>query len=57
MQRDFYGRIVKYRANVAPDPTKINFSFDYYGEKIASVADYRAWLRRQRQMRLDRTFH
>ena len=55
-QKDFYERIVKHRANVAPDPTKVNFSFDYYGEKINSVADYRQWLRKQRQLLRDRTF-
>lgn len=55
-QKDFYARIVRHRANVAPDPTKVNFSFDYYGERINSVADYRQWLRRQRQLLRDRAF-
>ena len=55
-QKDFYERIVKHRVNVAPDPTKVNFAFDYYGEKINSVADYRQWLRKQRQLLRDRTF-
>lgn len=55
-QRDFYARITKYRANVPPNPTQMNFSFDFYGEKIASVKDYRIWLRRQREMINERKF-
>ena len=55
-QRDFYARITKYRANVPPNPTQMNFSFDFYGEKIASVKDYRHWLRRQREMLNERKF-
>lgn len=56
-QRDFYHRITQFRANVPPNPTQMNFSFDYYGEKIVSVADYRTWLRRQRQMLKERRFN
>lgn len=56
-QRDFYNRITKYRANVPPNPTQLNFSFDYYGEKIGSVRDYRHWLRRQREMIKERKFN
>lgn len=55
-QKDFYSRITKYRANVPPNPTQMNFSFDYYGEKVRSVEDYRKWLRRQNKMKLGRTF-
>lgn len=50
-QHDFYSRITKYRMNIPPDPTKMDFKFDYYGEKIHSVADYRDWYRRQQQIR------
>lgn len=56
MQRDFYHRITQHRANVPPNPTQLNFSFDYYGEKIGSVREYRQWLRRQRQMIQERQF-
>lgn len=55
-QKDFYSRISKHRANVPPNPTQMNFSFDYYGEKVRSVQDYRTWLRRQYKMKADRTF-
>ena len=55
-QKSFYTRITKYRANVPPNPTKMNFSFDFYGEKIASVKDYRHWLRRQKEMIKERRF-
>lgn len=53
-QADFYQRVVRYRANVPPNPTKINFAFDYYGEKVHSIPDYRNWLRRQYQLKRDR---
>lgn len=56
-QRNFYTRITKYRANVPPNPTQMNFNFDFYGEKIASVKDYRHWLRRQREMLKERKFN
>lgn len=56
-QKSFYARITKYRANVPPNPTQMNFSFDFYGEKIASVKDYRHWLRRQREMLKERKFN
>lgn len=56
-QRDFYARISKYRANVPPNPTQMNFSFDFYGEKISSVKDYRHWLRRQKEMIKERKFN
>jgi len=56
MQSSFYHRVTKYRANVPPNPTQMNFAFDFYGEKIKSVADYRAWLHRQRQMINERKF-
>lgn len=55
-QKDFYNRVSKYRANVPPNPTQMNFSFDYYGEKVHSVADYRTWLRRQYKMKAERHF-
>ena len=55
-QRNFYARITRFRANVPPNPTQMNFNFDFYGEKISSVKDYRHWLRRQRQMINERKF-
>jgi import inner membrane translocase subunit TIM23 len=55
-QKDFYARVSKYRANVPPNPTQMNFNFDFYGEKVRSVSDYRSWLRRQRQLVADRRF-
>ena len=55
-QRNFYSRITKYRANVPPNPTQMNFNFDFYGEKIGSVKDYRNWLKRQREMIKERQF-
>lgn len=55
-QRDFYARVSKHRANVPPNPTQMNFSFDYYGEKVHSMSDYKAWLRRQRTMLKSRIF-
>ena len=55
-QRDFYARVQAFRANVPPNPTQMNFSFDFYGEKVASVADYRKWLKRQKQMIAERQF-
>ena len=56
-QKRFYAKISKYRANVPPNPTQMNFSFDFYGEKIASVKDYRHWLRRQKEMIRERKFN
>lgn len=55
-QKDFYRRISKYRANVPPNPTQMNFNFDFYGEKIRSISDYRNWLRRQRKLITERQF-
>ena len=55
-QRDFYARVTAHRANVAPNPTQLNFSFDFYGEKVASVGDWRRWLKRQREMIKERQF-
>lgn len=55
-QKDFYARITRYRANVPPNPTQMNFSFDFYGEKVRSVHDYRSWLRRQHRLAAERTF-
>lgn len=46
-QRDFYGRISKYRANAPPIPTQPTQNLDFHGEKIRSVSDYRTWLRKQ----------
>lgn len=55
-QRSFYHRVSAFRANVPPNPTQMNFSFDFYGEKVASVQDYRRWLRRQKQLVSERQF-
>lgn len=55
-QRQFYARITAHRANVPPNPTQLNFSFDFYGEKVASVQDYRRWLKRQKEMISERQF-
>ena len=53
---DFCKRISKYRANVPPSPTELNFSLDFYGEKIKSIEDYRTWLRRQNHLKSSRLF-
>lgn len=45
-QTDFYHRILKFRANVPPDPNRPR-GFDFYGEKIMSISEYRKWLRLQ----------
>lgn len=53
---DFCRRITKYRANVPPSPTELNFSLDFYGEKVKSIGDYKTWLRRQNYLRNSRIF-
>ncbi|KAI9193622.1 mitochondrial import protein Pam17-domain-containing protein [Polychytrium aggregatum] len=50
-EREFFDRIAKHR------PTTQNTSLqnpmpDFYGENVKSVADYRAWLRKQRAYKL-----
>jgi mitochondrial import inner membrane translocase subunit TIM23 len=53
---DFYKRVSKYRANVPPSPTELNFTLDFYGEKIRSIEDYKTWLRRQNHLKKSRLF-
>lgn len=50
-EKSFFARIKRYRA----DPSSSSLSNpipDYYGEKIASVKDYRRWLKDQRAFNL-----
>ncbi len=50
-QRDYYARVVRWRANVAPSAARIlRRGTDFYGERVSSVADYRTWLRLQRRV-------
>lgn len=55
--RKFYHKIVKYRANVPTDPSKLTQNIDFYGEKIGSISDYRKWLRRHHEIRRSCTFN
>ncbi|KAF9147390.1 TIM23 complex component [Linnemannia schmuckeri] len=50
MDREFFKRIVLNRANPTGNPLAHPIP-DFYGEKIKSVHDYRAWLRKQREYR------
>lgn len=53
----FYNKIVKHRANVPTDPSKlVQSTVDFYGEKITTLSDYRKWLRTHRQIALARKF-
>jgi import inner membrane translocase subunit TIM23 len=56
MRADFCRRIAHHRANVPPSPTDLNFSLDFYGERIRTIRDYRHWLRKQNQLRNNRIF-
>lgn len=56
-QGDFYRRIVKHRANVPADPSRITSSIDLYGEKIHSVTDYKRWLRMHHAIKRNRVFN
>ncbi|TAQ87297.1 hypothetical protein B7494_g4394 [Chlorociboria aeruginascens] len=46
-EKEFYGRVKKYRVDPSAS-SMANPVPDYYGEKIASVAGYRSWLKDQR---------
>jgi hypothetical protein len=46
-EKSFYARIKRYRADPSSSSPQ-NPIPDYYGEKIASVKDYRRWLKDQR---------
>jgi len=46
-EKEFYQRIKKYRVDPSAS-SMANPVPDYYGEKIASVAGYRQWLKDQR---------
>ena len=50
----FYARIKQYRADPASSSPQ-NPLPDYYGEKIASVKDYRRWLKDQRAFNLKKS--
>ncbi|KAF8981276.1 TIM23 complex component [Entomortierella lignicola] len=50
MDKEFYKHIVKNRANPTANSVR-NPVPDFYGEKIKSVKEYRAWLRKQREYR------
>ena len=50
-EKSFYDRIKRYRADPAASSPQ-NPIPDYYGEKIASVKDYRRWLKDQRAFNL-----
>ncbi|KAF0421506.1 mitochondrial import protein Pam17 [Gigaspora margarita] len=54
--REFYEHIRKNRADPSLHTLR-NPAPDYYGEKIKSVADYRKWLRKQREIVKKGTFH
>ncbi|KAL1917808.1 uncharacterized protein VTP21DRAFT_3642 [Calcarisporiella thermophila] len=51
----FYERIVRNRADASLNSFR-NPVPDYYGEKIKSVAEYRTWLRKQREHQRKGTF-
>ena len=46
-EKSFYARIKRYRADPSSSSPQ-NPIPDYYGEKVASVKDYRRWLKDQR---------
>lgn len=50
-EKSFYARIKKYRADPSSSSPQ-NPIPDYYGEKVASVKDYRRWLKDQRAFNL-----
>ncbi|KAK4890011.1 TIM23 complex component [Elasticomyces elasticus] len=50
-EKSFYRRIQKYRADPSSSSPQ-NPIPDYYGEKVASVKDYRRWLKDQRAFKL-----
>ncbi|KAK4500092.1 hypothetical protein PRZ48_008278 [Zasmidium cellare] len=50
-EKSFYARIKRYRADASASSPQ-NPIPDYYGEKIASVKDYRRWLKDQKAFNL-----
>jgi import inner membrane translocase subunit TIM23 len=50
-EKSFYARIKKYRADASSSSPQ-NPIPDYYGEKVASVKDYRRWLKDQKAFNL-----
>ncbi|KAF9113747.1 TIM23 complex component [Mortierella sp. AM989] len=50
MDKEFFKHIVKNRADPSTNSVR-NQIPDYYGEKVKSVSEYRAWLRKQREHR------
>lgn len=53
-EKSFYARIKRYRGDPAHSSPQSPVP-DYYGEKIASVKDYRRWLKDQRAFNLKRS--
>ncbi|KAG0208712.1 TIM23 complex component [Mortierella sp. GBA30] len=56
MDKEFFKHIVKNRADPTANSVR-NPIPDYYGEKIKSVSEYRAWLRKQREYRRKAQFY
>ncbi|KAF9364806.1 TIM23 complex component [Mortierella sp. NVP85] len=56
MDKEFFKHIVKNRADPSSNSVR-NPIPDYYGEKIKSVSEYRAWLRKQREYRRKSQFY
>ncbi|KAG0246387.1 mitochondrial import protein Pam17-domain-containing protein [Mortierella sp. GBAus27b] len=56
MDKEFFKHIVKNRADPSANSVR-NPIPDYYGEKIKSVSEYRAWLRKQREYRRKSQFY
>ncbi|KAF9295497.1 mitochondrial import protein Pam17-domain-containing protein [Linnemannia elongata] len=56
MDTEFLKHIARNRADPAANSIS-NPIPDYYGEKIKSVSEYRAWLRKQREFRRKSTFY
>ncbi|KAG0328649.1 TIM23 complex component [Dissophora globulifera] len=56
MDNEFFKHIVKNRADPSANSVR-NPIPDFYGEKIKSVSEYRAWLRKQREYRRKSQFY
>ncbi|KAF9164652.1 TIM23 complex component [Actinomortierella ambigua] len=56
MDKEFFKHIVKNRADPSSNSVR-NPVPDFYGEKIKSVSEYRAWLRKQREYRRKSQFY
>ncbi|KAF8938340.1 TIM23 complex component [Dissophora ornata] len=56
MDKEFFKHIVKNRADPSANSVR-NPIPDFYGEKIKSVSEYRAWLRKQREYRRKAQFY